>query len=248
MVERASDTRTTAPAFIYEGPWGIKLNLMGGLQAGNFVEATVGTNATFQQNFGKIAYYIEGEYLYYSRDWQTLRHRARGTVRGDFTLARLSKDVQLSLPVFASVAYDNILLLEPRLTAGGGLWLDYKPEKGLVYNGFSVFMTGEWERATGLPDQSAARLSVRDLIKVFFNKEKTSYLMLDLFYTPNVANFEDFRASASLGIGAALTNIISLNVSGIFEYDSIPRLAVLKKYDIGAILGLSVKLGPKGDK
>jgi len=241
-MERTGDTRTIAPAFIYKGPWGAQLNIKGGLQAGNFVEGLVGANTSFYQNFGKFAYYVEGEYLYYGQNWETIRQRARGTLRSDLTLARLSEDIQLSLPVFASAAYDNILLLAPRVTAGGGVWLDYKPENGIFYNGLSVFVTGEWERWAGLPDDSAARTSVRNLSQLFLNDARNSYLLLDLFYTPNVVDIGDFRASTTLGVVFAVSDIINFSASGVFEYDSEPRTSALKNYDVGTMFGLGLNL------
>lgn len=68
-----------------------------------FEQIRAGAGATFQQNFGDIAYYIQGEYFFLSRGWETIQQRARGTVRSDFHLADVSEKVNTTLGLTVSL-------------------------------------------------------------------------------------------------------------------------------------------------
>lgn len=242
-MERAGDTRTAAPCIYKDSPWALDFSGQFGLDAGNFEQLQGGAGTIFQQNFGDIAYYVQGEYLYLSRGWQTVRHRARGTARGDFHLADLSDGVKLSLPVIGTAAYDNLLKLEPRVTFGGGLWVDFQDKARRISNGISLFATGEYERGGDLPETWTPRFSLRNYFKVKF--QERSHFILDAYYAPAMGDFADYRASVAPGLSFALTDLLSLTWTTGAEYTSRPRDPSVKKYDVNMMIGLTVNLGPK---
>lgn len=241
-MERAGDTRTPSPCIYKDQPWSLSFKGNLGLDMGNFEQFQVGGGGIFQQNFGDFAYLVQADYLYLTRGGSLVRHRGGGTLRGDFHLADLSENVKLSLPIIGTAVYDNVLKLEPRVTLGGGLWVDFISSDKMFYNGFSTFVTAEYERGGGVPEDWTPRLSLRDYFKAKLS-DKIKFT-LDSYFVPSMEDAIDFRASVSPGFTFMLTDQFGLTLTGAFEYASRPRDPSLEHYDFNTMFGFTVDLGP----
>lgn len=142
--------------------------------------------------------------------------------------------------MISTVANDNLLQIEPRVTFGGGAWLDYVPRKTLS-NGLSVFFIEEYEKGGEARPEWTPRLSLRNYFHI--KAGQNADIALDMFVTPSITNPADYRASVIPSLTLAVTDILSLNFYLSAEYTSEPRNPSVKKYDITNILGLTVNLG-----
>lgn len=239
-MERASDTRTKAPIQMYERPWNLDLDVNFGADYGNFNQLTADASATFYQYFERpdIGYYVQGRFSYLASDVDETVLTGGGTVRGDFGMYNFTQNLKLSVAMFATAFHNNILGLDLRTAAGGGLWLNYSSDH--IKNGLSVFAVNEYEMFGDNTWEFAPRLSVRNITVVPLGEDCT--FTLDAYYTPNVDDFRDFRTSVAGIIDVPLDPRFSLNVTGLYEYDSRPKPGV-KPHDFTTTLGLSVSIG-----
>lgn len=243
MVDRMGDTRTQAPC-VYNGePWWFNFGGGLGLDKGNFEQFQASANLMWQQNFDSVSYYIQGNYTYLNRNLETVMHKATGTIRTDVHLKKLSDTVSLSLPVIGTAAYYNLEGLEPRVTLGSGLWLDYKHPKDILQNGFSVFFVEEYERGGGFPDKWTPTVSFRDFLKV--TGRKGVDFICDAFFVQSLTEQKNFRFSFAPSLDVKLNDTFSLVFASGFEYTNRPRNPLLKNYDLTTTAGLKVNLGPR---
>lgn len=159
-------------------------------------------------------------------------------MRGDFGIHKFDENSKLSIAVFASALQDNALALDLRTTGGGGLWFNYSSEH--ITNGFSVFAVNEYERFNDSSWEFAPRLSIRNVTVVPITDD--SSFTLDAFYTPNFEDFGDFRTSVAGTVNLRINPVFSLNVTGLYEYDSRPKPGV-NPHDVTTTVGIGVTLG-----
>lgn len=241
-MERLGDTRTIAPTLMYKNAWGLDLNLNLGLDAGNFNQLTIGGRGTFYRNLEDLAYYVQAEYSYRNVNWSTLQHRAGGTFRADFNIHEFSDQLKLSMGLISTALYDDLMLINLRATAGAGPWLNFESDNFI--NGFSVFLIGEHEDFEGFPDETAMRLSFRNISIIPVND--SSRFIVDTFYVPNLEDMEDVRFSLLASFNFAISKMFSLSLSAVYEYDSRPKPGI-ENYDFKALAGIGLTLGPPED-
>ena len=246
-MERTSDTRTIAPNLMYRKPWEFKLGLNSSIDWGNYKQATVQPQATWYQNFcdkSWWAYYIDTSYRYQKVGDAQAKHRAKATLRGDFSVYRFSEDWKLSIGAFATEVHDTGLKLDSRITGGAGPWFNY--DNQWFENGFSVFPVIEHEVFKSSPQELAGRLSLRN-ISILKIEDKARFI-LDGYYVPNFKKMKnDWRASISASAEIKLWKSLSGTATVGYEYDSLPKAGV-KNEDGAFILGLSYAIGAEEKK
>jgi len=236
-----SDTRTPSPCVYLNTPFNLKLRFdLSELKLGNGPRINGGGNVQFQQNFGDLAYIVEASAQYLNVDGKTVNGRYTFVGRVDKPLLRFSDDFTLSLAGITTAAYDKVLGLEPRVTAGGGPWLDYVTE--LLCNGFSIFPIMEHERGGGAPDKLTLRLSARNYLHIPLGEGAD--FTLDSFFAPSATDFEDYRASVIPGLAFKISALASVNFGLVAEYNSKPRNPELKPFDLTGMASLILDLGP----
>ncbi len=139
--------------------------------------------------------------------------------------------------VDGSILYDEIALIDYRVTIGPGLGAYVvKNEKASL--SAEIGPSYIWERVSELND---SYLALRVGERFTYNINDTASIWQSLEYLPKTTDFGDYLINAEFGVESALNRRISLRIVLQDKYDSIPG-EDLEMNDLTLIAGLGVTI------
>ncbi|MFH1729613.1 MAG: DUF481 domain-containing protein [Pseudomonadota bacterium] len=216
---RAGDTRTLNPNDLQNGNvYKIEAGLGTAQTTGNADISSLAANMAFNFNCKKQNFYIIGDLTYLEYNDIINRNDASAVARYDHTIFD-----NLKWFVYNTHAYNELLLLDYRLTGGTGPWYDFK--LGTLLNAASLAITYEFEQFNGYANEHTPRLSYRHIFSYSIN-EIVSW-NLDFFYVPKITDWSDVHIFLNTNLDITIyKDIIKIRLTLKDEYDSVPKTGV----------------------
>ncbi|MBI5631463.1 MAG: DUF481 domain-containing protein [Elusimicrobia bacterium] len=217
---RATDTRTSTPEAVMQDrkDWGLDLAFGGNFNRGNTdVDYISGGFSAFKA-WSDSSAYLNGSMIYNTFGSRKILNQGSLTARYD-------REIQRPWKIFAfnTNAYNEFIRLDYRSTTGVGPW--YDAQWGEVKHGLSLAITHEYENFKGGLAESAARLSLRDVLRLPLSQ--AAELRADFFYRPKMDAIGDYHLFAEIGLETIIwKRNLGLKLAWIDEYDSRPQPGV----------------------
>lgn len=236
-VGTSADTRPAAPQ--QRPQWkdgGLSLQLTGNYLRGNVNLSTLNTSWAAHVTRGQHSLFLDAGNFFTGTDTTTLVNRLSGSA-----LYAFAAEPDVNWYAYSTHSHDQSIKLDYRMTAGLGAC-----RHQLLAPDFSLFLVSlnpafEYERFRPGVEMSAWRGVLR--VNAVRPIAEGTEFGFDTFYTPNLANFGDYRLYGEVYTKHKLLgDVLSLRLSAADEYDSMP-VGGVQANDFGVFSTIMIEWG-----